>query len=265
MQQPRLTCVRSRPWRSSQAERAAPSSLDSELSTFLTDCRTGFSAKIQGMQLSRRQGSDSRVGPRMRRGRALPKDAWRLASSSPGGKATDFSSLRVLAVRSASSGGKDALLFLGFGPYVHMNANLSLCTGGGWVHCLSASKPTAVLSSRGSGVGCLWLAYLVGSRGRLRTGRLEARRFSVRVHVWVMGEGSKGDERSGQPEPELRLICSGSPAGVPFSFPGGGRGAGRLVRLPSRPLPCLTGQQRWEEPAGTRTSDRQLCFWSRCF
>ena len=131
MQQPRLTCVRSRPWRSSQAERAAPSSLDSELSTFLTDCRTGFSAKIQGMQLSRRQGSDSRVGPRMRRGRALPKDAWRLASSSPGGKATDFSSLRVLAVRSASSGGKDALLFLGFGPYVHMNANLSLCTGGG--------------------------------------------------------------------------------------------------------------------------------------
>lgn len=58
-----------------------------------SDERIVFSAKIQGMQLSRRLSSNSRMDLRMRRGHSLPKDTLCLANNIPSGTGNRFQSV----------------------------------------------------------------------------------------------------------------------------------------------------------------------------
>ena len=269
MQQQRLTCVRSRPWRSSQGERAAPSSLDSVLSTLLTlttelaflrrfkECNlVGGRAVIPEWTRACAEGAHSRKTPGASRTILLVE---RQQISAP----SEF-----LAVCSASSDSKDILLFLGFGSYVHRNTNLSLCIGGGCVHFLSASKPIFALNAQGSGVGCLWLAYFVGSHGSLRTGRLEASRFSVRACVsdgW--GEQGGRTEWTARARAQAYLFRFSWKGVFLFSRRRKRSGATLAVALPlprclPAPFHVSPGRRGERSQPGSRTSDRQFFFWS---
>lgn len=271
--------MHNRPWQSSQGKREAPNSLDFVLSTLLT--------LIKELSFLRRFKECNLVGGRAvipewtcacAEGAHYQKTPCALQTIFLVEQATDFSSFKVPVCGAPRSPiVKDILLFLCFGSYVHMSMNLSLCIGGCYVHFLSASKPVFLLNSQGSGLGCLWLAYFVDSHGNLRTGRLEARWFSVRLCVceW-WGEGSKGDKVSGEGEPEKEtqaylfrsrerlLRMSGLVSS--FSFPGGGRGAGRLLQLLPRlvfPPPFVSHQAREVREANHEAAPRTGNSFSR--